>query len=905
TIRGIGADTTAFSVLWNNADLDNNKLFVEIMYDRKTCFQDAAEFWLCKEADGEYPFNPDKDKRGRQVPIDSVLNNQDNCVISKDLMTLSHPTAGGYRLRFQLDPSKGDTVVAKQVRIYVVSKYQRYFVCDSCGAAKSRVTIDSASIHPNCPYDDRNLDLLACNKRTGGANNWEAFVVDHRDCKIYRAVSMPHIASFPNGRWWFAQNLDYRKNLIMNKDATTNGGVGYYWCPGALSFDGKPYPVTNNATVTSGKDAACNAYGALYDYKTLMSRNGLVSVDATAERTDYSYAQGICPKGWVVPARLDWGVMLNKVVGCDDQQALTPVDNNMINQPCYNYPSSAVRSSGTYALPNTAVSTTLRSTLSSRPAKRDSIYALQMSPLWSWWRVGSRKAHGARPIDYYGFSILPSGGILGDRKFSQVGVAAELALASNERLQLHYANQNTYASIATASSVRCVHNPQLDGTVDKNKYMITLSTNFPDKTTVDPSGERFGSLPTTVKTATANDTLRFDGWFENGTLVHSTPNYPFVVTGPRTLEARYAYIGKLITISTNQPNKTTVDPSGDRIEGTSVTIKTATTNDTLRFDGWYEGGNKVYSAQNYPFVVIGPRTLEARYIYIGKMITISTNYPYKVTVDPSGDRIAGRSATIKTASTNDTIRFDGWFEGGTLADSSQNYTFTVTEARTLEARYTYVPQKITITSNLTNQVNKTEDYIIGLGKTTTVTTSASSSMLVFDGWYENNIKVYSGQTYPFTVTGDHSLEARYTIDYTHTKHPIPDANFRAYVDGLGRHIEGYTDAGVTYWRVNPSIASVTSLNVTSLSIANMTGIELFTGLTSLYASGSNKTFASIDLSKNTKLQTLQVYNNTALTALDVSKNTLLTNLQAYNCRFSTLNVSANTNLQTLYVYSNP
>ncbi|MGL4957363.1 MAG: FISUMP domain-containing protein, partial [Bacteroidales bacterium] len=823
TVRGMGADTTAFSVLWNNADLDNNKLYVEVMYDKKTCFQDAAEFWLCKEADGEYPFNPDKDKRGRQVPIDSVLNNQDNCVISKDLMTLSHPTAGGYRLRFQLDPSKGDTVVAKQVRIYVVSKYQRYFVCDSCGAAKSRVTIDSASIHPNCPYDDRNLDLLACNKRTGGANNWEAFVVDHRDCKIYRAVSMPHIASFPNGRWWFAQNLDYRKNLIMNKDATTNGGVGYYWCPGALSFDGKPYPVTNNATVTSGKDAACNAYGALYDHKTLMSRNGLVSVDATVERTDYSYAQGICPKGWVVPARLDWGVMLNKVVGCDDQQALTPVDNNTINQPCYNYPSSAVRSSGTYALPNTAVSTTLRSTLSSRPAKRDSIYALQMSPLWSWWRVGSRKAHGARPIDYYGFSILPSGGILGDRKFSQVGVAAELALASNERLQLHYANQNTYASIATASSVRCVHNPQLDGIVDKNKYMITLSTNFPDKTTVDPSGERFGSLPTTVKTATAND--------------------------------------------------------------------------TLRFDGWYEAGNKVYSAQNYPFVVIGPRTLEARYIYIGKMITISTNYPYKVTVDPSGDRIAGRSATIKTASTNDTIRFDGWFEGGILADSSQNYTFTVTEARALEARYTYVPQKITITSNLTNQVNKTEDYIMGLGKTTTVTTSASSSMLVFDGWYENNIKVYSDQTYPFTVTGDHSLEARYTIDYTHTKHPIPDANFRAYVDGLGRHIEDYTDAGVTYWRVNPSIASVTSLNVTSLSIANMTGIELFTGLTSLDASGSNKTFASIDLSKNTKLQTLQVYNNTALTALDVSKNTLLTNLQAYNCRFSTLNVSTNTNLQ--------
>ncbi|MGL5912574.1 MAG: hypothetical protein ACRCZB_00290, partial [Bacteroidales bacterium] len=121
TVRGMGADTTAFSVLWNNADLDNNKLFVEIMYDRKTCFQDAAEFWLCKDADGEHPFNSDAAKRGRQVPIDSILNNKDNCVISEDLLTLSQPTAGGYRLRFQLDPTKGDTVVANKVRIYVVS----------------------------------------------------------------------------------------------------------------------------------------------------------------------------------------------------------------------------------------------------------------------------------------------------------------------------------------------------------------------------------------------------------------------------------------------------------------------------------------------------------------------------------------------------------------------------------------------------------------------------------------------------------------------------------------------------------------------------------------------------------------------------------------------------------------
>ncbi|MGL4852914.1 MAG: InlB B-repeat-containing protein, partial [Phocaeicola sp.] len=383
--------------------------------------------------------------------------------------------------------------------------------------------------------------------------------------------------------------------------------------------------------------------------------------------------------------------------------------------PCYNYPSvAASRRSAIYELPNTAVSSTLRSTLSSRLTKADSSFSSRMSPLWSWWGVGAKKAHGARPTDYYGFSLLPSGGILGDSKFSQVGTAAELALASNERLQLHYANQNTYTSVATASSVRCVHIPELDGTVDKNKYMITLSTNLPNKTTVSPSGEKFGSLPTTVKTATTNDTLRFDGWFEGETMVHSTPNYPFVVTGPRTLEARYTYIGQMITLSTNYPYKVTVDPSGDRIEGTSVTIKTATTNDTLRFDGWFENGTLVHSTSSYPFVVIGPRTLEARYTYIG--------------------------------------------------------------------------QKITITANRTSQVNKTASYFEIPGKQTTVTTSASNSMLVFDGWYEGNTKVYSSQTYPFTVAGPRTLEARYNIDGAEG-HCIPDVNFRNYITGtLGINI---------------------------------------------------------------------------------------------------------------------
>ncbi len=58
-----------------------------------------------------------------------------------------------------------------------------------------------------CPYTDNDLYIDAthsCRLRTGGAQNWEAWIQDVRDNKIYRIVQMP------DGRWWMADNLDYR-----------------------------------------------------------------------------------------------------------------------------------------------------------------------------------------------------------------------------------------------------------------------------------------------------------------------------------------------------------------------------------------------------------------------------------------------------------------------------------------------------------------------------------------------------------------------------------------------------------------------------------------------------------------------------------------------------------------------
>ncbi|MGL4363876.1 MAG: FISUMP domain-containing protein, partial [Bacteroidales bacterium] len=392
-------------------------------------------------------------------------------------------TAGGYRLRFALN--NDDTIAANEAKIRVVSRYQTYFSCKGCGAAGSDVIVDSTSIHPDCPYKNVNYDLLACSKRTGGAKNWEGFMVDHRDCKIYRMVAMPHIASYNKGqgRWWMAQNLNYTKNLINNANSTIAPTIlGCYYCPNGLSFNGRPgysgNTVSNPNTPTNIAEA-CNTYGAVYGLPTTMSPNGLAPTqDAITTENSYSIAQGICPKGWVIPGRKDFAVMINKVAGCtDDAKAQTAVPANSVKDaPCHHLHNSSVGTSHVPSAVFTDVTLFLRSTLSDRMSSPiDSVFSSATKPTWAWYSIGSKRQHGTRPIDYYGFSTLPSGrlGYAGAsyNYYTNVGYAADFRTSTagggyDEAVYMNY-NQRFYhihnfEATQYAFPLRCVRSYNLD-----------------------------------------------------------------------------------------------------------------------------------------------------------------------------------------------------------------------------------------------------------------------------------------------------------------------------------------------------------------------------------------------------------------------------------------------------------
>jgi hypothetical protein len=123
---------------------------------------------------------------------------------------------------------------------------------------------------------------------------------------------------------------------------------------------------------------------------------------------------------------------------------------------------------------------------------------------------------------------------------------------------------------------------------------------------------------------------------------------------------------------------------------------------------------------------------------------------------------------------------------------------------------------------------------------------------------------------------------------------FPDEIFRKYVaDNFDKDGDGVLSA--------EEIAAVTELNVRYLDIYDLTGIQYFKNLETMYCFNNNLT--NLDVSKNTALKSLECDNN-QITSLDLSNNTALEELYCTNNNLSTLDLSNNPALTHLICFYN-
>ncbi len=314
---------------------------------------------------------------------------------------------------------------------------------------------------------------------------------------------------------------------------------------------------------------------------------------------------------------------------------------------------------------------------------------------------------------------------------------------------------------------------------------ITVAANPSDGGTVTGGGTYNNGESCTV-TATANTGYTFVNWTENGSAVSTNASYTFTVEGDRSLVANFTLNSYTVAVSANPSNGGSATGGGTFTHGQSCTVN-ATANTGYTFSNWTENGSVVSTSASYTFNVESNRTLVAHFTENTYTVTVSANPSNGGTATGGGTFTHGQSCTVN-ATANTGYTFTNWTENGSVVSTDASYTFTVSSNRTLVAHFTINSYTINATADPSNggTVNGAGTYTHGQSCTLTATASTGYT---FTNWTENGNVVSTNASYSFTVEGDHTLVAHFTIN-SYTITATADPTNGGQINGAGTYTYG-------------------------------------------------------------------------------------------------------------------
>jgi hypothetical protein len=287
-----------------------------------------------------------------------------------------------------------------------------------------------------------------------------------------------------------------------------------------------------------------------------------------------------------------------------------------------------------------------------------------------------------------------------------------------------------------------------------------------------------------------------------------------------------------ISVTANPAEGGTATGGGTYQEGTSCTVN-ATANTGYDFLNWTENGNVVSTNANYTFTVTGDRTLVANFSLNSYNVSVTANPSQGGSVTGGGAYQHGASCTV-SATANNGYTFANWTENGNVVSTNASYTFTVTSDRNLVANFTQQNYTITLSANPSNGGTATGGGAFHYGDNCTITATAANGYS-FSNWTENGNVVSSNANYTFTVTGDRTLVANFTLNTYNVTVAADPANGGT-VTGGGTYAYGQTCTvvatvanGFTFinWTENGSFVS-SNLSYTFTVTANHNLVAHFT-----------------------------------------------------------------------------
>ncbi len=294
----------------------------------------------------------------------------------------------------------------------------------------------------------------------------------------------------------------------------------------------------------------------------------------------------------------------------------------------------------------------------------------------------------------------------------------------------------------------------------------------------------------TIVVATPNAGYSFVNWTEGGAAVSSSQSYSFAATANRTLTANFIVTPTYaVSVSASPVAGGTASGGGNYPSGVSATV-VATEAPGYVFAGWKNGRTLVSSSASYTLTVESSKLFVANFVAAGvsKSVSTSANQVAGGTTSGGGTYLTGTIATV-VASPNPGYRFSRWQAGNSTVSTSASYSFTVTDNRTLVARF---DEFFVVNATSAPAVGGTTEMDSVSYKTGEHAKAQAfpATGWSFENWTENGTIVSTSETYDFTISGNRSLVAHFTWDAGVTITTTPSTMIGGTTTGDGPYDNG-------------------------------------------------------------------------------------------------------------------
>ena len=288
--------------------------------------------------------------------------------------------------------------------------------------------------------------------------------------------------------------------------------------------------------------------------------------------------------------------------------------------------------------------------------------------------------------------------------------------------------------------------------------------------------------------ATASTHYHFVNWTEGGEEITKLNPYTFTVNSNRTITGNFAIDSHYITTSVSPAAGGTITGSGSYNYGSSCTL-TFTPATGYTFDHWESNGTTLSTSNPYTFTIERDMTIVAICTANNYTVSTSVNPASSGTITGGGSYSYGSSCTL-TATPASGYNFTGWSVGGAEVSTSNPYTFSVSGNVSVVANFALGSHTISATNSPANAGSITGTGSYNYGATCTLTATPNTGYH-FVKWQSGGSDVSTHNPYSFTVSGDASYTAVYSLnEYNIQTRVSPDIG--GSVSGAGTYNHGAT-----------------------------------------------------------------------------------------------------------------